>query len=224
MFYLSQTGLGVYDGSTARTLGKDALYETMRMRMEGRKGAATACMCDHVYYLAMCVKENPGDVVTENNVVIEFDTERGTFMIRKGIRVKDFYALGGVVYYTQAESPYDVLRYNDPESGSYLGQPMHSVWETPWLDLGKAYMKRDFTLRFTAESDADDVPLEITVITDKREKKRVVLLGRGRDDYRVKIQNKGVRVKLRIASGNKAAAWSIHGGVQVEYSLDEVTR
>lgn len=224
MFYLAQTGLGVYDGSVARLLSRDALYETMRMRMENKQDAATACMCDHVYYLALCVKNSPDDVVTENNTVIEFDTERGTFMIRKGLRVKDFYALGGKVYYAQADEPYDVLRYNDPESGSYLGQPIESVWETPWMDLGKAYMKRDFTLLFTAEADAQDVPLEITIITDKREKKKVILLQKGRRDYRVKIQNKGVRVKMRISSGKKAAAWSIHGGVQVEYSIDEVTR
>ena len=37
--------------------------------------------------------------------------------------------------------------YGDPESGGYLGAPMECLWETPWLDLGKAYMKRDFVLR-----------------------------------------------------------------------------
>jgi len=222
VFFLAQGGLGMYDGSTLQLLAKDALYETMKMRMEGRQTAASACVCDHVYYLALCVKEREGDVMSENNIVIEFDAERGTFMIRKGLRVKDFYALGGKVYFTQADAPYEVLRYNDPESGSYLGLPMESVWETPWLDLGKSMMKRDFTLRFTAEADTDDVPVEVSIITDKREKTKTVLLQGDRRDYRVRLQNSGRRVKLKIASHQKAAGWRIYGGVQVDYSMDEV--
>ena len=222
MYYLSQVGLGLYDGSTLQLLSRDSLYETMRMRMEGKQENAAACVCDHVYYLALCVKESENDVLVENNVVIEFDTERGTFMIRKGIRVKDFYALGGKVYFTQADSPYEILRYNDPKSGSYMGEPMHSLWETPWMDLGKAYVKRDFVLRFTADADMQDTPVEITIITDRREKKKTILLQPGRKDYRVKIQNGGLRVKLRMESSAKASGWRIYGGVQVEYSLDEV--
>ena len=222
MFYLSQNGIGLYDGSTLRLLSRDALYETMRMRMEGMDGAARACVCNHVYYLALCVKDNAGDVLSENNTVVEYDTERGTFMIRKGMRVKDFFSVGGQVYFTQADEPFEVLRYGDPASGSDLGAPMESLWETPWLDLGKAYMKRDFVLRFTADADADDVPLEMTILTERREKTRVVLLKRQRTDYRVKIQVSGVRMKLRLYSHAKAAGWRIYGGVQVEYSLDEV--
>lgn len=139
------------------------------MRMDGMDGTARSCVNEHVYYLALCVKENEGDVLSENNTVIEYDTERGTFMIRKGMRVKDFFAVGGKVYFTQADAPYEVLSYGDPDSGSYLGVPMESLWETPWLDLGKAYMKRDFVLRLTADADADDVPLEVTILTERRE-------------------------------------------------------
>ena len=57
MLYLSQNGIGLYDGNTLRLLSRDALYETMRMRMEGMDGAARACVCKHIYYLAMCIKE-----------------------------------------------------------------------------------------------------------------------------------------------------------------------
>lgn len=222
VFFLAQSGLGMYDGSTLSLLAKDALYETMRMRMEGKQVAASACVSDHVYYLALCVKEREGDVLNENNLVIEFDSERGTFMIRKGLRVKDFYALGGKVYFTQADAPYEVLRYNDPDTGSYLGQPIESIWETPWLDLGKSMKKSDFTLRFTADADADDVPVDVSIITDKREKLKTVLLQKDRNDYRVRIKNSGKRVKLRIHSNQRSAGWRIYGGVQVEYSMDEV--
>lgn len=220
MVFLGSSGLGLYDGSTLQMLSRDALYETMRMRMAVDDEKATACVSGHVYYLALRVKGTAGDVIAENNTVVEFDMERGTFMLRRGIRVKDFFAVDGVIYFTQAESPYDILRYNDPECGSYLGQPIHSVWETPWLDLGKAYRKQDFVLRFTAEADADDVPMRLMIVTERREKVKSILLRRRRFDYRVKLQNSGMRVKLRIESDSKSA-WRIYGGVQVEYSMDE---
>lgn len=222
MLFLAQNGIGLYDGASLQLLSRDALYETMRMRAQDKMQLATACVCDHVYYLALSVREKASDVLSENNTVIEYDTERGTFMVRTGLRVKDFFALDGVVYYTDAQSPYEVMRYSDENAQGYNGQPMHSLWETTWLDLGKAYRKRDFVLRFTAETMTEGVPLEISIVTDRREKTRTVMLQRGRRDYRVKIQISGVRVRLRLSSYRRNAAWSIHGGIQVEYTLDEV--
>lgn len=220
MYYLTEGGLGVYDGSTLELLSRDALHETMRLMQRGCRTAA--CMCGHVYYLALGVKEGENEEITENNAVIEYDTERGVFMLRRGIRVKDFFAIDGRVYFTQADSPYEVLRYNDPESGNYLGQPMHSLWETPWMDLVKGTKKRDFVLRFTAEADENDVPVSLTIATERGEKTRVVMLQKARRDYRVKIQMSGQRVKLRIESGKRAAGWRIYGGIRVEYTVDEV--
>lgn len=220
MLYLSQGGLGRYDGSSLSLLSRNALYETMRMRATEIADKATACVCDHVYYLALGVHDDEQTVLTENNAVIEYDTERGTFMLRKGIRVRDFFALGGKVYYTQADPNLEVLRYNDPDAHGVLGLPVESLWETAWLDLGKAYVKRDFVLRFTAEADEDDVPVEVSIITERREKLRTVILAKERRDYRVKVQNAGKRVKLRIRS-NRAAGWRIFGGVQVEYTYDQ---
>lgn len=221
MIYLARGGLGSYDGSTLSLLSRDALYETMRLRMPGLEEKATACVSDHVYYLALGVRGSYGDTIGENNAVIEYDTERGTFMLRTGLRVKDFFALGGEIYYTDALPPYDVYRYNDPRSGSYIGAPIQALWETGWLDLGKEVKKRDFVLRFTADADQNDVPLEVSMITNRREKTRVVLLQRERRDYRVKIQLSGIRVKLRIRGRARAAGFRIYGGVQVDYTTEE---
>ena len=221
LLFLTGGGLGVYDGQAMRLVSRDALCETMDLRMDGTQSLATACVAGHVYYLALCVRASAGDVISENNTVVEYDTERGTFMLRTGLRVKDFYALGDRVYFTQADSPHEVLRYGDSAAGGYAGQAMECVWETAWLDLGKAYKKRDFVLRFTADADEEDVPVELTIQTERREKTRTVLLHRRRRDYRVRIQLSGRRVRLRIRSHSRAALWRIYGGVQVEFTLDE---
>lgn len=217
-YFLSEGGVGMYDGSTLRLLSRDALYETMRMRMPGLH-TATATMCRHVYYLALPVRNNESDVITANNAVIEFDTERGTFMLRKGLRVADFYALGEKVYFAQADAPYDIFEYNADVSG-YNNEPMQCLWETAWLDLGKSYRKKDFELRFTADADVNDTPISLTLATDRREKTRVRLLQSDRRDFRVKIQLTGRRVKLKIES-ETVAGWQIYGGVEVRYSISE---
>ena len=222
MLFLAQGGLGLYDGSALRLLSRAALYETMRLRAPGHMQRAAACMSGHVYYLALSILGPDGTAPQENNAVVEYDAERGTFMLREGVRVKDFFALGGRVYYTDAKAPYEVFLYNDEQAQGYNGAPMDALWETPWLDLGKACRKRDFVLRFTAEADEDDLPVEMTIVTNRREKTRTVLLQRERRDYRVKIQLSGVRVRLRIRSHQRAAGWRIHGGVQVNYTIDEV--
>ena len=221
MFFLTGGGIGLYDGQALRLLSRDALYETMRLRMEGADALATACTAGHVYYLALCVRGDEGDVLAENNTVVEYDTERGTFMLRTGLRVKDFFALGDRVYFTQADNPYEILRYGDADAGGYCGRAMECLWETAWLDLGKNAVKRDFTLRFTAEADGEDVPLEVSVATERREKTRTVLLHRARRDYRVKVQLSGRRVRLRLQSHARAEGWRIFGGVRVDYTLDE---
>lgn len=221
MYFLTQDGLGLYDGTKMEVLSRDALYETMRMRMEGMESMATACLCGQKYYLALCVKEHETDVLTQNNTVIEYDTERGTFMIRKGIRVRDFFALNDEVFITQADAPFEVLRFDDEKTGSYLGEPMKCLWETPWLDLGKDMIKRDFMLRFTAEADENGLPLKLTLATDRRAKAKTILLSRTRTDYSVKIQNSGVRMRLRLESEARAAGWRIYGGIAVAYSMDE---
>ena len=221
MLYLTRGDIGRYDGSTLRLLGKDALHETMRMMDERSMQTAVSCMCNHVYHLALCVKENPGDTIQENNAVIEYDTERGTFMLRKGVRVKAFYSVDGEVYYTDAQTPFTVRRYNAPGAPGYGDAIMRCRWETAWLDLGKRYMKRGFELRFTADADAHDFPLEVTVQTEKREKTRIVLLQKDRRDYRVRFHLKGLRMKLSIESKLRLAGWRIYGGVEVRYTLDE---
>ena len=100
---------------------------------------------------------------------------------------------------------------------------MTCLWETAWLDLGKTMRKRDFVLRFTAETDGAEQALEISLCTERGEKKRMVMLGRRRRDYRVKIQQSGVRVKLILrAAVRSGGGFRIVGGVRVDYTMDEV--
>lgn len=219
-YFLARGGIGSYDGSSTALLARDALHEVFEGLDETGRKAATACVCDHVYYLALAIQDG-GHAVTENNTVIEYDALRGTFMVRRGLRVKDFFVLDGTVYYTDASAPHEVLRYADPESGSMMGSAMHCLWETPWTELGRTGKKRDFALRFTMEADADDVPVCVGLTTERGEKHRYLMAQKRRRDYSVKLQLSGERVKLRISSVS-TARWRILGRIAAAYSVDEV--
>ncbi len=220
LFYLASGGIGLYDGASARLLSRDALCQTMSRLTKSAAQKATACVCDHVYYLALPVTDEAGGEAQENNAVIEYDAERGTFMLRTGLRVKDFFCAGAQVLFTQADAPYQVMRFDEARAGSCAGEAMDCLWQTAWLDLGKAQRKRDFVLRFTAEADEQDMPLEITLQTDRREKTRTVLLSKTRRDYRVPVQVSGRRVRLTLRAHRRAAGFQIAGGVQIDYTTD----
>lgn len=220
VYYLTRGGLGSYDGTSTALTARDALHEIFDRLDESGQKTATACVCDHVYYLALAVKNDEADAVMENNAVIEYDTVRGTFMLRRGLRVKDFYVMGGDIYYTDADAPNEVLAYADARSSGYMGKPMRCLWETPWTELNRAEKKRDFELVFTAEADADDVPLDLRLETERGERRRTILLQRRRKNYRVRLAGSGVRVKLRL-SAESAAGWRILGRIAMEYSMDE---
>ena len=75
--------------------------------------------------------------------------------------------------------------------------------------------------RFTAQADESGVPIRLTMITDRQEKTKTVLLAKERQDYRVKIQSSGMRVRLRLESMERAGGWRIYGGILTSYSMDE---
>lgn len=219
MIYLSQNGIGIYDGNSAQLLAKNAIYETMSMRTTFSERTACACIARHVYYLALPIRTNIDDTHTNtNNAIIEYDMLRGTFMLRTGIAVKSFLATGGKVYFTSVDTPYQVYRMGG--DNGYNHSPIKAFWETGYFDLGgKNIIKSAFTVRFFAQGEIGTV-LTITITTDKKEKVKTVSLTESGKMHKVRIPNRGRRFKMRIASEG-VQKWSITGGVQVQFSIDE---
>ena len=218
MFYLSESGIGVYDGSAAQLLDKNALYETMMLRAPGCEERATACVARHVYYLALAVRNDAyeeGNI--ENNTIIEYDTIRGTFLLRTGIPVRSMYAAGGKVYFTTSMQPYQVFTLG---SGTgYNGQSVHAYWQTGWMDLGgKNVQKSAFELRFYAKGETG-ATMTLTVETERKEKQKSVALYETGKMHKVRIANRGKRFRLKIETEG-TQAWSIMGGMQINMDID----
>lgn len=218
MYYLAEGGLGVFDGTTAQLLAKDALYETMRMRPNDFEHTECACTAGHVYYLAMRVRENVTDAPKENNAVIEYDIRRGTLMLRTGIRVDSFLAAGGKVYFTSGDEPGRVYLYG--ESDTYDGGAIHTRWMTGYIDRnGKNVIKSAFVVRFFAKGEQGAV-LNVSIETERKRKTKSVALTREGKQHRLRIQNRGRRWRMEIQSDG-TQPWEIQGGIQINYETDE---
>lgn len=219
MLYLSESGIGIYDGNSARLLNRNALYETMLLRTTLSEKRAVACVVRHVYYLALPVRSDLYQSNTiGNNTIIEYDTLRGTFLLRTGIPVRSLYASGGEVYFTTDKEPYQVYKLG---SGSgYNGQDVRAMWLTGCFDLGgKNAVKSAFEIRFYAKGETG-ATMSITVETEKKEKSKSVALYETGRMHKVRIQNRGKRFRIRIETVG-TQAWSILGGMQIRMDRDE---
>ena len=222
MLYLSQDGIGLYNGTSAALLSKDALMETMAGI--GNTDLACSCMCKHVYYLAICVETN-GMLPSWNNVLITYDMDRGAFMVRTGLCISNLYALNGKVYFTSALGPeYDICLLGDPDTNGDLGAPIVSTWQTAWYDLGRRAQKEDFVLRFTAEATDENTPIWVQIENEKgRTKRKTVMLHRARMDYRVRIGMRAKRLRITVQSdASQVTGWKLYGGIDINYTYDSV--
>lgn len=218
MLYLTQGGIGIYDGNSARLLDKNALYDTMALRTALCAKKAVACTAKHVYYMALPVRSERNDLETvENNTIIEYDMLRGTFMLRTGIYVKNFLAAGGEVYFTSSREPYQVYKLGSGDGYNHMD--VKAYWETGWFDLGaKNVTKSAFIIRFFAKGE-QGAAMKITVATEKKEKMKTVPLMEAGKVHKVRIQNRGRRFKIRFETEG-TQEWSITGGVQIQLDID----
>lgn len=219
MFYLSQNGLAVYDGNSAQMLEKNALFEIMNLRTIGCEKTAVGCLARHVYYLALPIRTDAYDrETTHNNTIIEYDTLRGTFMLRTGIAVKSMLAAGGEVYFTTAEEPYQVYKLGSGEG--YNHEPIKAYWQTGWFDLGgKNILKSAFEIRLYAKGESG-ATMNIIVETEKKEKMKSIALMESGKMHKVRVQVKGKRFRIRFESEG-TQNWQIIGGVQIKMDIDE---
>lgn len=126
LFFLTKSGLSFYDGQTVQhpAYGRNIRGILKNVSLD----CAVASSCGDKLYFA--VKESP--TAAYNDLLIEFDTSRECFMLRRGQPFVDISSCHGKQYVLddRAEiSVFDGSRY-------YSGQPINASWTTPLIDLG----------------------------------------------------------------------------------------
>lgn len=211
LFFLTKEGLGIFNGVGAQRM-KDAkkICRTLEnCSLQNSKGA----LCDGKLYFTADENGSP--------LTIEYDLERGTYMLRRGFCAHDLCAFNGRLFIINENRR--LCRLN--EGATYDGAPINAHWQTPLTDLGeKGAVKAARTLYLRGSSDRAlsatlfDVNMGGMVSTYR------TLLPKGAHDVlEVPLKNEGRSFSLRIYN-EAGGGFSLKSGIELEFDLRRRTQ
>jgi len=132
LFFLTRDGLAWYDGQTVqRSRNADALRKllpTLDFSM------CTSASCGDK--LCFCARESHARY---NDILIEYDVPRDSFMVRRGFMPVDLVSQHNVLYMMGGDGR--VCRFSEGSS-SYGSNPIQAWWKTPRMDLGSKLSRK----------------------------------------------------------------------------------
>ena len=188
-FFLTKDGIYVYNGMSTDKLGGS--------KIDGIKinnaYADKACAIVFKNKLYMAIPE--GDS-TENNAVIEYDIEKGYFMVHRGFKVNAFCEFNDKLLFTDGSYIYEW-----GNGYTYDSLPISAYWETPESDLGQASAKKRVMMMFlTAEGNGQ---LQLACIADgTKAKYKIIDLSNQKKVFKIHMRNKGRTLKFRFSNVN----------------------
>jgi len=230
-YYLADGGLGAYDGDTAALLDNDRLFNVFSKIGSCAPETACAIISKHVLYLSLPVYTGATTTTTlngvsvttlvepdRNNLLVEYDTRRKTYMIRTGIQADALHNHGGRLLFTSGNNPYQVYEITGT---TYNGAAIPMRWESSWQDLGaKNTLKSEFVIHITGFDSADEQDVTIGIETERKVKSKVITLVPGFSKTRFTLNNTGRKYRFFIEA-NSTVSWQLAGGVQIEMEVDE---
>lgn len=133
LYFLTSGGMYYFDGQTVQ---KKADADKVRLLLESANlSSCTAAACKDRLYFSFREAEGAG----ENDALLIYDLERGTYMVRRGFQAPGLFAAGGTLYLLDGNGY--VCRFEEGET--YDGVRIDAYWKTPMTDLdSKAVNKR----------------------------------------------------------------------------------
>ena len=229
VFFLTDKGIGIFDGSTIRNISRDALGY-VNFDAEVNRESAKAVIHDGIYTCAVAVDDS------QINAIIEYDIERGTYMLRTGLSVTAWANHEDDVH-GECTLLVDELHVNDWPNGHrlvcmwdvnkhYGTRPIHSVWQSPWTDMGhKEAVKSGFRVHALIEDweeeGSEDPKVNFSVETERKIKTKALHAQHVYTDKKktlVKpVSNKGRQFRWKIESD---MPFAIETGLQISVDLD----
>lgn len=235
-YFPTRHGLGVQSGSAATLLGDRSMprlfdgmyYEGEEIRVSlAYQTKSCATRFDEKLWFALPLGES-----SENNAVIEYDPNRESMMLHRGLNVIDFAANDQednyVVFVGQnADGEYKVYAYGDV--WDYDGTPQESVWCSPWQDFGdkgRRKIVREVRLYGHIEKaipeNRESATVLVSVETDRGRFGRAIAAFPFREmpqSYRFGLRLAGERFRIVIRSG-KNGRFRFSGGVEMEVEAE----
>ena len=201
-FYLTKSGLYVFDGVNAHLM-KDS-DKIKRLLAQADVSASTGARTrDKLVFTAK---------LGEDDILIEYDVKRQTYMVRDGFECSDIFAHDNAVY---AVSDRYICRFDG--SADYAGEPIHAYWETPLTDLNeKTVIKQlcELYLRGDTEKHGD---LLLTTRAGGTERKYHVRLIDS-EVTEVPLTDEGRAFSLRYENMS-GGSFSLRGGTELRLNL-----
>ena len=208
LFFLTDKGLYFYDGQTVSRTGHGADLLPLLAQVDFSAAASAACG-DTLYF---AVKEHSTSV--HNDLLIEYDLMRETFMVRRGFLAAGLCAARGELYMLTGAGK--IVKFDN--STDYDGDPIEAWWETPRIDLGtKQHKKVLGELACTGSGD----PMRITVRCDGQRYESTLLFPKHDDTVAESVlRGEGRVFRLRFANMN-GGAFTLDTGVTLRFDSEQ---
>lgn len=206
-YFWGREGLCLYDGVRAAPIAAQPLKKLIGSIPA--HSAARACAAIHRGVLYLALPEG-GE---QNDLVLEYDLHRQTYMLRRGVTVDAFLPFGEQLLFAGGG---EVFIWG--EGSGYDGAPLHAYWQTPWTDLGRKDVVKTVTALYLYGEGAGRV--RATLQTEGRQKTRESAFPVGRGRMRIPIRLRGRRFRLRLENV-EGSAFCIGAGVSVRMELEE---
>ena len=203
LFFLTQEGLAYYDGQTVqRPAGGGALCKLLK-KLDFSLCTSAACG-DKLYFAA---RENDP---LYNDILIEYDVLRDSFMLRRGFSPVDLIGAHNVLYMQGGDGR--VVRF-DENSRTYGSNPIHAYWTTPRMDAGSKLSRKQLVELYL---EARGTGLNVMTRCDKESAEKEFLLPDTPEAAAVEIPLSGQGRQLQLRFSNSGGQWfSIDDGVEL---------
>ena len=187
VLFLSGQGLCAYDGVKASLFKSHALKNFTARINKTAIDQAVSTVYNGTVLIAL-----PLDGATENNAVLEYDTVRDTFTVKKGFCVNSFVALDDILLIS--DNTKYIKIYGDGDT--FDGALINAYWETPFTDAGDRSVVKYLDMLYAfGKGDA----VKVTVVSEHESKERTYALNSVEEAHiKLPLQGKGVRFKLRF--------------------------
>lgn len=235
-YFLTRHGLGAQSGSAVSLLGDRSMprlfdgmyYEGAHERLNlAYQQTACGTRYDEKLWFAVPLGDSE-----ENNAVIEYDPNRETMMLHRGLSVTDYALCNQEDNYVlfvgkNAAGEYKVYAYGDADG--YDGQAQECLWTSPWQDFGdkgRRKIVRQVRLFGTMETVNTDLPaggsVPVRVETDRGSFERILAASPSATDaksWRFGLRLAGERFRIIIRSGENTR-FRFTGGVEMEVEAE----
>lgn len=194
-FFLSKDGIYTYDGTSTSKISFpiDDVVASMNLAYAN---VATGIFFKNKYIIAI-----PTGSSTVNDTVIEFDTVKQTFIVKKGINVNTFIEYDDKLLFGNdnlINGKAFVYQYN--VGTSFDGTNIVANWETPDTDWNSPDATKTSTyIYFNGKGNGS---IQIDSIFDGTTKGITVPLSTTLTTYRKRLRNKGKRFKFKFSNVN----------------------